>query len=302
VFGLGLGAAMQVLTIAVQNTVAYHEMGTVTSGVTFFRTLGSSFGTAIFGTLYTARISSNLATAVAQAGVPASAVQSPEALRRLPAAQAAPIIDAYAHTINYVFEWVVPIAALALVVSFLLKEVPLRDSARAGVTDLGDGFGAPESADAQCRLERAVANVLRRSRDRDHRQVLAASGTGLPAQQAWALAQIHMYSRRPGGATLKSIGEGHRVPHEVLVPAFEETQREGYAVLDADGRLALTAAGQAQMDQLKAAWWDWLGGQLDDWDQDDPADRALLERAMDHIAEQLRDEEEQGRLNALARV
>jgi EmrB/QacA subfamily drug resistance transporter len=298
VFGLGLGSAMQVLTIAVQNTVPYHEMGTATSGVTFFRTLGSSFGTAIFGTLYTARITTNLGSALAVAGVPASAAQSPDALRKLPAAKAAPIIDAYAHTINYVFEWVVPIAALAFVVSFFLKEVPLRDSARAGATDFGDGFGAPETADAQRRLERAVANVLRRAEDRDLRRILAASGTGLPVQQAWALAEIHMRSRQPGGATLKDIAKAHRVPHEVLAPAFEQALGAGFLVIDEDGRLALTSAGQAQMDQLKAAWRDWLGGQLDDWDQDDPADRELLERALDHIAERLRDEDE-NRLDSL---
>jgi hypothetical protein len=45
VLGLGIGLAMQVLTIAVQNTVSYAELGAATSGVTFFRTLGSSFGT-----------------------------------------------------------------------------------------------------------------------------------------------------------------------------------------------------------------------------------------------------------------
>ncbi|GAA3059353.1 hypothetical protein GCM10020000_47840 [Streptomyces olivoverticillatus] len=85
VLGLGIGLAMQVLTIAVQNTVPYHELGTATSGVTFFRTLGSSFGTAVFGTLYSARLRTELALALhASPGVPPSAVQSPQGLRSLP--------------------------------------------------------------------------------------------------------------------------------------------------------------------------------------------------------------------------
>ena len=43
---------MQVLTIVVQSTVRYEDLGVATSGVTFFRTLGSSFGAAVFGTVY----------------------------------------------------------------------------------------------------------------------------------------------------------------------------------------------------------------------------------------------------------
>jgi MFS family permease len=44
VLGAGIGLIMQVLTIIVQNTVDYRDLGVATSGVTFFRTLGSSFG------------------------------------------------------------------------------------------------------------------------------------------------------------------------------------------------------------------------------------------------------------------
>lgn len=52
VLGLGIGLSMQVLTIIVQATVDYRDLGVATSGVTFFRTLGSAFGTAVFGTIY----------------------------------------------------------------------------------------------------------------------------------------------------------------------------------------------------------------------------------------------------------
>ena len=52
VFGLGLGLVMQVLVVAVQNAVSYEELGTATSGVTFFRMIGGSFGTAVFGAIF----------------------------------------------------------------------------------------------------------------------------------------------------------------------------------------------------------------------------------------------------------
>ncbi|MGW3867361.1 MDR family MFS transporter, partial [Streptomyces sp. NPDC005047] len=67
VLGTGIGLSMQVLIIAVQNTVDYADLGTATSGVTFFRTLGSSFGTAVFGTIYVNALGPNLREGVAEA-------------------------------------------------------------------------------------------------------------------------------------------------------------------------------------------------------------------------------------------
>jgi hypothetical protein len=52
VFGLGLGSVIQVLVIAVQNAVEYKDLGVATSGVTYFRSIGGSFGTAVFGSLF----------------------------------------------------------------------------------------------------------------------------------------------------------------------------------------------------------------------------------------------------------
>ena len=52
VFGFGLGLVMQVLVVAVQNAVPYEELGTATSGTTFFRMIGGCFGTAVFGAVY----------------------------------------------------------------------------------------------------------------------------------------------------------------------------------------------------------------------------------------------------------
>jgi hypothetical protein len=56
VLGVGVGLSMQVLLIAVQNTVDYADLGVATSGVTFLRTIGSSFGVAVFGSVYAGRL------------------------------------------------------------------------------------------------------------------------------------------------------------------------------------------------------------------------------------------------------
>ncbi|MGW5066607.1 MDR family MFS transporter, partial [Streptomyces cyaneofuscatus] len=145
VLGLGIGLAMQVLTIAVQNTVDYADLGTATSGVTFFRTLGSAFGTAVFGTIYANALKPNLTDGVGQAvaaggdpAVLARASESPQALHALPAAQVEPLAQAYAQTLHTVFLWTVPVALIGFVVALFLKEVKLRDSAR-----LADGPRRP---------------------------------------------------------------------------------------------------------------------------------------------------------------
>jgi EmrB/QacA subfamily drug resistance transporter len=49
ILGAGIGLCMQVLVLIVQNTSRFDDLGVATSGVTFFRTIGSSFGAAIFG-------------------------------------------------------------------------------------------------------------------------------------------------------------------------------------------------------------------------------------------------------------
>lgn len=293
VLGLGIGLAMQVLTIAVQNTVPYHELGSATSGVTFFRTLGSSFGTAIFGTLYSGELGPNLTAAAAESPrVPPEAVENPQALRELPGAQAAPFVDAYADTINYVFQWVAPVAAAGFVIAWFLKEVPLRDSARAEATDMGEGFSAPDSPDAERQLERAVAGVLRRAEGPVGRQLIAASGSPLSAADAWALGQIHWRARLRGRALLSEVASVHRLPPEVLEPAFARTSAAGYARREGD-ELSLTASGQAEIDRLSAAWRAWLDERLEDWDPSDPAHRARLDRALDRIAAKLLEEAEE---------
>ena len=52
VFGVGMGLIMQVLVVAVQNAVSYEDLGVATSSSVFFRMIGGSFGTAVFGAIY----------------------------------------------------------------------------------------------------------------------------------------------------------------------------------------------------------------------------------------------------------
>ena len=60
VLGIGLGCVMQVLVLIVQNAVPYSELGVATSGATFFRSIGGSFGAAIFGAIFSNVLVGNL--------------------------------------------------------------------------------------------------------------------------------------------------------------------------------------------------------------------------------------------------
>jgi EmrB/QacA subfamily drug resistance transporter len=270
VLGAGLGLCMQVLTIAVQNTVEYADLGTATSGVTFFRTLGGAFGTAVFGTIYTNALTPDLTAAVATAartGVAdpraiAAAAQSPQALHALPPAARTPIVGAYADALQTVFTWTIPVALLGFVVALFLKQVRLRDSARAGSTDLGEGFASPADTDSQRKLEAAVCRILRETESDTLRRIVAESGTRLTVAGAWAVIQVDVATRRFGEADLEAIAARRRVPPEVLAPVFDRMAQDGY--LTRDGwRYEHTAAGHREADLIRRSWAAWLEGEVE---------------------------------------
>ncbi|MEU9529694.1 MDR family MFS transporter [Streptomyces sp. NPDC048210] len=291
VLGIGIGLSMQVLTLAVQNTVDYADLGTATSGVTFFRTLGSSFGTAVFGTIYANALRPNLTQGVEQAaragGDPASlarVAESPQAVHALPPEQTAPLAQAYADTLHTVFLWTVPVALLGFVVSLFLKQVKLRDSARASSTDMGEGFAQPSTGDPAKVLESAVAGILHRAGPDTARRIVAESDTRLDTAGAWAVMQVDLFTRMVGHAGLRLIAARHRIPPEVLVPVFDRMIEEGY--LTGDGRLfAHTAAGSREAATISAAWGRWLNERLAE-DGARPDDRQLR-AAVDVIAKRL---------------
>ncbi|WP_107048670.1 MDR family MFS transporter [Streptomyces sp. NRRL S-87] len=294
VLGAGIGLCMQVLTIAVQNTVDYADLGTATSGVTFFRTLGSSFGTAVFGTIYANSLGPNLARGIAESARttgadPAAltlAAQSPQGVHRLTAAQAGPLVDAYADTIETVFLWTVPVAAVGFVVAFFLKQVRLRDSARAGSTDMGEGFGSPTtSGDSAKLLELAVAKILRGMGPDTARGIVTASDTRLDMAGAWTVMQVDMHTRTVGHARLGLIAARRGLPPEVLVPVFDRMIEEGFLSHE-DSYFSLTPAGQREAGVISRAWGEWLANELEK-DRGGRPDKPELRAAVDAIAKRL---------------
>ncbi|MEU1117655.1 MULTISPECIES: MDR family MFS transporter [unclassified Streptomyces] len=292
VLGTGIGLCMQVLTIAVQNTVPYADLGTATSGVTFFRTLGSSFGTAVFGTIYANTLAPNLKDGVAEAtrasgGDPAAigrAAQNPGGVHELPSAASGPIVEAYADTLHTVFLWTVPVALVGFLVALFLKQVQLRDSARMGAPDMGEGFAQPMSGDSGHLLERGVAHIIRNVGTNTARGIIRGSDTRLDIAGAWAVMQVSLFTRMVGHASLGLIAARHRIPPEVLVPVFDRMTDEGY--LTRTGTyFSHTPAGEREAEVISRAWASWLGEEIEK-DLGKPPDKELV-AAVDVIAKRL---------------
>ena len=129
ILGLGLGSVMQVLVIIVQNGVPHSEIGVATAGSTFFRSIGGSFGTAIFGAIFSNVLVGNLAGHLHGIRLPAgfsSAGVTPAMLDLLPTAVRHGFVAGYAESIQTVFLVAAPIAFLAFLATWLIPQVELR--------------------------------------------------------------------------------------------------------------------------------------------------------------------------------
>jgi EmrB/QacA subfamily drug resistance transporter len=287
VLGSGIGLCMQVLVLTVQNTSSFEDLGVATSGVTFFRTIGSSFGAAIFGSLFANFLAGRIGPALAAGGAPPAAAESPRELRLLPPEMATPIIEAYADSLGTVFLCAVPVAFVGFIVSLFLKEVPLREMDAVSAGDLGEGFGMPSGDSAESILETAVGRMFRDSPEIRLRHIAGQDGCHLDVASLWGLLQIYRQSQVFGSARLTEMGERLRVPFEVLAPTFDKLVDGGYALRTGD-QMWLTQAGRQQVDAASSAI---VGRIMDKLDQspsfEGRADRAQVEAAIERIAHRM---------------
>jgi MFS family permease len=119
--GFGLGATIPTMTLAVQNSVDWADLGVASSAVTFIRSLGGAIGLAAYGAVFSSRIES-LPPEVARV------VESPEQISALPEPLHTQVIDTLAYAIRGVFLFAFPVMVVAWITSFFLKEIPLRSS------------------------------------------------------------------------------------------------------------------------------------------------------------------------------
>jgi hypothetical protein len=132
VLGTGIGLVMQILVTAVQNSVNHEDVGAATAGANFFRSIGGSFGTAVFGALFANEIPHRLSaglkgTIYAKSKFSVSQL-TPQKLKSLPEGLFKVVIHALAGSIQVIYIWAVPVGVLAVVLSLTLPELKLRES------------------------------------------------------------------------------------------------------------------------------------------------------------------------------
>ncbi|HEU5422573.1 MAG TPA: MDR family MFS transporter, partial [Nitrolancea sp.] len=190
VLGLGLGMVMQVLVIAVQNAVDYRQLGVATSGATLFRLVGGSLGTAIFANRLSANLARFLPPSAGAQG--ASLAQgNPAALAALPPALRHDIILAYAHSLSPVFLVAAPVTAVAFVLTWFLREVPLRQTVEAGATNLEKGFAMPQEPSSLDLIERGLGRIIsREGAFQIYARIAARAGLPTSPQATWLLVRL----------------------------------------------------------------------------------------------------------------
>ncbi|PJJ63758.1 MDR family MFS transporter [Compostimonas suwonensis] len=159
VFGAGLGLIMQVVVLITQNSVAPEMVGTATSTNNYFREVGAALGVAVFGTIFTTRLTDNLQNVFTSAGASAADASSststldPQTLNQLPDALHDGVVAAYADALAPVFWYLLPFIGIAFVLSLFLKQIPLSDVA--GLVARGEAIGGDEAEalEAAQRLE-----------------------------------------------------------------------------------------------------------------------------------------------------
>jgi Major Facilitator Superfamily len=180
--GIGLGVTMPLYIQAVQSAVDRKFLGVVTSNIQFFRNVGGTIATAIFGSILASRLTPNIQTQIAALHLPASFTNAfkvgggsaqqifnpanlAAARAALPAA-ARPLFDqaivavkaGLAVTLHEMFLIGVVAILISLVVSLFMPTVPLLAAKKQPGSDLGEGSPVPASEDEMKELEPATAS------------------------------------------------------------------------------------------------------------------------------------------------
>jgi EmrB/QacA subfamily drug resistance transporter len=154
--GGGMGFLMQNTLLISQNSVEQRDMGVASSTATFMRSIGGSFGVALFGAIFASRLRDDVATRLgpqaAEQVDKAGGNLDPTVLTTLPAQVQEGFHHAIAYATSTMFWWAVPFAAVVAVLTWFIKEVPLRGSAPGS-----DADKQPAEAQQQAPASEAVA-------------------------------------------------------------------------------------------------------------------------------------------------
>ena len=290
VFGVGMGLVMQVLVVAVQNAVSYRDLGVATSSSTFFRMIGGSFGTAVFGAIYAIVFTHTFAPTLAR--VSASVLKNfnpqtlnPALLDKLKSTAEGLLfydkyIDAVTHSIQTVFLVAVPISFVAFLLSFLLPEVELRKTVE--TVDLGEVQGALQHRSSLQEIELALTRMSARENRAELYGTLAQrAGLDLPPRSVWLLYRL---SEKPA-CSVTEVADRLKIDPELIKPGVDGLLSAGMIEergRGADGDLHLTAAGSGALEKLSEARRSGLTELLEGWNPEEHPEVIAMVKDLAH--------------------
>lgn len=264
VLGLGLGMVMQILVMAVQNAVAYEQLGVATSGTTLFRSIGGAVGTALFGGIFAYTLQGKIDVTIPEA---AAKLSDPAAIATLTEPLRSTYLALFVESLHPVFLTAALLALLAFLLSFAIKEVPLRTSIEK--KPMSDPFQMPRDATSLEELERIVTRVTaRENRWRVYQNSAARLNIPLEPDEFWLLARIGERTGQAEKAELakRLIGDPQRLQ------VFVRLAAAGMACKTSAGAFELTRKGHAAYDCLVRRREDDLRHMLADWDSNEHPD------------------------------
>jgi len=275
VLGLGLGMVMQVLVLVVQNAVDYADLGAATSGATLFRSIGGSVGTAVLGAVFASRLTSELTRTLGAAGAARAHTSgvNPTVIHHLPEPARSDYLHAFASSLHTVFLVASAIGVFAFLLSWFIRELPLRDTV--GTGDITDTLAVPREADSLSEIVNQIGRLDRRQGAREIiRRVAARAGVELSPAACWLLARYH------GDPTLdlQTLGRRIDVDPDSLAKPRAELEAKGLLVAAAGPPPSWTPTpeGEATLAQLIATGEQRLADLLRDWKPEEHEELARM--------------------------
>lgn len=250
--GCGLGCVMQVLIIAVQNAVDYHDLGVATSNAILFRFIGGSLGTALLGAVLATQLN---------------------ATKSLMA------------SLDTVFTFAAAVAFFGFLISLFLPERRLRETLAAATEvdiggDIGQAFAMPQGSDSRAQLLRGLAILA----DRDVRRryvaaIVERAGVDLSPGAAWLLVQIE----REPDVNIHELGrKGKADPVKLQSSRAELLDKTLVTSTPATDVYQLTGGGCEIYNRLVAARREHLAEMWPEWSPKKREDVAAILRHLAH--------------------
>ncbi|MEC4018904.1 MFS transporter [Streptomyces sp. H27-D2] len=266
--GLGIGMMMQNLVLCTQNQVAPEDLGSASSVVTFFRSLGGAVGVSALGAVLGNRVTHYVKDGMDALGMPSggSGGGAIPNLDKLPGPVRTVIESAYGDGVADVFLYAAPCALVAFVLILFIKEVALKN--KGGLHQEADG-NAGLGADAATATAAAPAlaptpasaESAPQAPEWDRAPALVGAGNPADTQQAQQAQQAQPTEQQPfaafgsNGAAADSAprggqihgyvrnAEGGPVPRSAVTLISLSGRQLGRSVAHADGGYALDAPG-----------------------------------------------------------